>query len=94
MHVLLLLLLNIAKFVGVLIDNNLSMKNDIEYIGKKIAKSVGIIKRIRHTLPLKTLNTLYNTLILPYLNYCNIICTNNKPTCLRPLLMLQKRLYA
>ena len=85
---------NIAKFLGVLIDNNLSWKNHIEYIAKKIAKRVGIIKRIRHTLPLKTLNTLYNTLILPYLNYCNIIWANNKPSCLRQLLMLQKRLYA
>ena len=82
---------NIAKFLGVLIDNNLSWKNHIEHIAKKIAESVGIIKRIRHTLPLKTLNTLYNTLILPYLNYCNIIWANNKPSCLRPLLMLQKK---
>ena len=82
---------NVAKFLGVLIDNNLSWKNHIEYIAKKIAKSVGIIKRIRHSLPLETLNTLYNTLILPYLNYCNIIWANNKPNCLRPLLLLQKK---
>ena len=38
-----------------------------------------------------TLNTLYNTLVLPYLSYCNIIWANNKPTRLKPLLILQKR---
>ena len=36
-------------------------------------------------------NTLYNTLVLPYLSYCNIIWANNKPTRLNPLLVLQKR---
>ena len=79
-----------AKFLGVVIDENLSWKHHINYIKGKIAKSVGILKRLKHRLPEKTLNTLYNTLILPYLNHCNIIWANNKPTRLQPLLMLQK----
>ena len=33
-----------AKFLGVVIDENLSWKQHINYIEKKIAKSVGIIK--------------------------------------------------
>ena len=79
-----------AKFLGVVIDENLSWKHHINYIKGKIAKSVGILKRLKYRLPENTLNTLYNTLILPYLNYCNIIWVNNKPTRLQPLLMLQK----
>ena len=79
-----------AKFLGVVIDENLSWKDHINYIKGKIAKSVGILKRLKYRLPENTLNTLYNTLILPYLNYCNIIWANNKPTRLQPLLMLQK----
>jgi hypothetical protein len=58
-----------AKFLGVVIDENLSWKNHIYYIKGKIAKNVGIIKRLKFSLPLKTLNTLYGTLVLPYLNY-------------------------
>ena len=65
--------------------------NHINYIENKIAKNVGIIKRVRYLLSEKTLNTLYNTLVLPYINYCNIIWANNKPTRLQPLLLLQKR---
>ena len=33
-----------AKFLGVVMDENLSWKQHINYIEKKIAKSVGIIK--------------------------------------------------
>jgi hypothetical protein len=36
---------NTAKFLGVLIDSNLSWKCHIDYITKKVAKSVGIIKK-------------------------------------------------
>ena len=80
-----------AKFLGVVMDKNLSWKHHINYIEKKIAKSVGIIKRLRYCLTEHTLNTLYSTLVLPYLNDCNIIWANNKPTRLKPLLILQKR---
>jgi hypothetical protein len=80
-----------AKFLGTVIDENLSWKQHINYIKNKIAKSIGIIKRLRYCLAEHTLNTLYNTLVLPYLSYCNIIWANNKPTRLKPLLILQKR---
>ena len=71
---------NTAKFLGVSIDSNLTWKNHIDSITKKVAKSVGIIKRIRHCLPNNILHTLYNTLILPYINYCNIIWAKTKVT--------------
>ena len=81
---------NTAKFLGVIIDETLSWKNHINYIKDKISKNIGIIKRLKYKLPEKTLNTLYNTLVFPYLNYCNIIWANNKPTRLKSLLVLQK----
>ena len=39
---------NTAKFLGVLIDSTLSWKSHIEYITKKVAKSIGIIKRVHN----------------------------------------------
>ena len=71
---------NTAKFLGIIIDSNLTWKPHIDNVAKKVSKSVGIIKRVRHCLPVDTLNTLYNTLILPYINYCNIIWARNKVT--------------
>ena len=35
--------------------------------------------------------SLYDTLVLPYLNHCNIVWANNKTTRLQPLVVLQKR---
>jgi hypothetical protein len=80
-----------AKFLGVIIDKNLSWKDHINYIKGKISKNTGIIRRLKYRLPEKTLNTLYNSLVLPYLNYCNIVWASNKPTRLQSLLLLQKR---
>ena len=77
--------------MGVIIDENLSWKNHINYIEEKIAKNIGIIKRVEHCLSEKTMNTLYNTFVLPYLSYCNIVWAKNHPTHLKPLLLLQKR---
>ena len=69
-----------AKFLGVLFDCNLTWKDHIELVSQKISKNVGIIERIQHCLPSNVLNTLYNALILPYLNYCNSIWANSGPT--------------
>ena len=50
------------------------------------------MNRLKFLLSEKTLLSLYSTLVLPYLNYCNIIWANNKPSRINPLLLLQKRL--
>ena len=84
-----------AKFLGVVIDENLSWASHKDYIKGKIAKNIGIIRRMQFCLPNSTLNTLYtlyNTLVLPYLNYCNIIWANNKSNRLKPILLLQKKI--
>ena len=36
-----------TKFLGIVVDNSLSWKLHLDYISKKIAKSVGIISRAR-----------------------------------------------
>ena len=59
-----------VKFLGLQIDNHLSFSHHIDNICSKISKSVGILYKLNHTLPINTLITLHNTLILPYLTYC------------------------
>ena len=63
----------VVKFLGVFLHENLSWKPHINYICKKISKSVGIIYRSRFYLSTTTKLLLYYTLIYPYLSYCNII---------------------
>ena len=48
-----------TKFLGVLIDQHLSWKPHIDFVSKKISKSVGIIAEARFYLSAQTLMTLY-----------------------------------
>ena len=41
-----------------------------DHISLKVSKAIGIIYRLKDVYPLLVLQTLYNTLILPYFNYC------------------------
>ena len=54
------------KFLGIFI---IKVVNSYEFRPNKILKYIGVINRLKHTLPPRVLLTLYNTLILPHLNY-------------------------
>jgi hypothetical protein len=80
------------KFLGVVIDENLSWKLHISYICKKISKFTGIIFRCRYYLSTKTKLSLYYTLVYPYLTYCNKVWSSNYKTNLKRIYLLQKRI--
>ena len=52
-----------------LIDKNLTWKYHIDYIASKISRVVGIISRLRQSVPLNTLIEINRSLILPYIYY-------------------------
>ena len=58
-----------VKYLGVLIDGNLSWKHHINYISTKISEGIGIIARLRHLVPRTTLLNIYRSLIEPYISY-------------------------
>ena len=58
-----------VKYLGILIDSNLSWKSHIDSICKKIKRSIGMLSKLRYYVPLKILVNLYYTLIYPFLTY-------------------------
>ena len=62
-------LTNSVKFLGLYIDNKLSWKYHIDYLCKIISRNMGIINQLKAFFPHHILFSLYNTLILSYINY-------------------------
>ena len=58
----------------------------------KVTKIAGIIAKARHYLELKNLKKLCNTMVYPYLTYCNINWASTYPTRLRCIYIAQKKM--
>ena len=54
---------------GIILDKHLTWKKHIHLIANKISRTVGIINRLKNYIPENALLTIYNTLIIPHLNY-------------------------
>ena len=67
---------NNSKFLGVIIDESLTWNQHIHHVTMCVSKSIGIISKLKFILPHKTLFLLYNSLVLPYIIYCNAVWAN------------------
>ena len=82
---------NCIRYLGIYIDSNISWKSHINYIAKKIKRSIGILSKLRYFLNTKTLLSLYYTLVEPFFNSCVIAWGNAHQSTLQPLSNLQKK---
>jgi len=57
------------KFLGVTLDKQLTFKNHVDNISSKLSRSVGILYKLSHYLPHKTLKLLYHTMVHPLMTY-------------------------
>ena len=74
-----------------LLDENLSWSHHIRSIESKVSRNIGISYKCNKILDGVHLLYLYNSLILPYLNYCAVIWGNNEKSRLTTLTNLQKQ---
>ena len=58
------------NFLGLTLESSMSRNLHINHILLKISKAIGILYRLKTIYPQLVLQTLYNTLIQPYFNYC------------------------
>jgi hypothetical protein len=61
------------NFLGLVLNETLTWSDHIHKIGGKIGSAIGILYKVKHCLPKKALITIYNSLILSHLNYCNLL---------------------
>ena len=82
---------NSIRYLGVYIDSNISWKSHINYIAKKIKRSIDIRSKLRYFLNIKILLSLHYTLVEPFFNNCVIAWGNAYQSTLQPLSNLQKK---
>ena len=80
-----------TKFLGVILDDHLTWKNHVDEVCSKVSRAIGAINRICAIVPTKILLSLYFTMILPHIMYCNIIWGNCAKSLLNRIHILQKR---
>ena len=60
---------SVAKYLGILIDDQFLFKSQITHLESKISRSVGVIAKLRYYLPTETLLNLYFALVHVHLQY-------------------------
>ena len=79
-----------TKFLGVLLDENLSWKEHLKYTENKIAKSSGLMYKAKSFLDKDSLLSLYFSYIHSYINYANLAWASTHKTNLEKIHSQQK----
>ena len=80
------------KYLGVTFDPQLSWNDHVNYQSSIIAKCIGVIYRVKHYLPNKTINMLAQALVFPHFDYCSSVWSNFSMHYRNELQILQIRL--
>ena len=79
------------KYLGLYVDSSLSWKDHIDYVCKKVKRSIGVLSKLRQFVTTTVLKTLYYSLVYPFLIYGITVWGNTYQTTLNPLYILQKK---
>ena len=66
-----------TKFLGFLIDENLSLKNHTNAIAEKLSRGIGVMRRIKNVVPKKIKKIMYFSIFCPYISYRGSIWASN-----------------
>lgn len=61
------------KYLGVILDEQLTFKQYVVYIVKKVAKKINFLRRISKNLSMFARLTIYKTIIAPHFEYCSTV---------------------
>lgn len=79
------------KILGIWFNNDLSFKTHITKNSKIIFNRLSLLRRLSFSLPINTIKLLYNSIVLPYFDYGDVVWGHTYPTHLKRLSNLQKR---
>ncbi len=80
---------NTFKYLGVYLDTHLTFDFHIDKVYKKTCSKVGLLKKVRYLVDRPTASTLYKSLVLPHLDYCDVVYVTAKQESLNKLQLIQ-----
>ena len=82
---------HIKVIFNIIIDDNLSWKEQVNNIIKKVSKAIGVIRCVKPYIKKDSLVTLYQSLVLPHFDYCSLVWGNCNNTLQEKVQKLQNR---
>lgn len=64
------------KYLGIWLDPSLTWSAHFDKLTSTVSKRNGLLRRLRNTLPQKTLILLYKSLTVPHFDYCDVVWGN------------------
>ena len=64
---------SLQKHLGVFLDEKLSFNHHLKFIIDKTTKGIGILRKLRHYIPRKSLLTIYKSFIKSHIDYADVI---------------------
>ena len=80
-----------CRYLGVVIDQNMLWKNQVDHVKKKVIKCIYLLKRLRPYINQITALTFYKSIIQCHFDYCSAVWANALKTHLSQLQVLQNR---
>ena len=77
-------------FLGLTLDCNLNFKSHLKTIGTKISRVIVLLHKLKYIFPAYLLHMIYNSLILPHINYFLLAWGSN---CHSVELLQKKKLF-
>jgi len=81
-----------VKYLGVIIDDKLIWKPHITLVKKQVSKASGIICKLRHYLPFRSLKTVYYSIVYSHLRYAITSWCSSSFSTLRTLNVIHNKL--
>ena len=79
------------RYLGVLLDSNLSWKPHISNLRMKLGRNIGIMRILRSSLPLEAMRSLYYALIHSHLMFSSLVYLNTFSSHIMPLQRQQNK---
>ena len=76
---------------GIVLDDSLTWKDHVRYVISKVGKRVGVLGRLRRNITIHAAFEMYNSLILPIFDYCDVVWSSCNKADMESLESLQRR---